>query len=382
MGKENDVTKTAGSMKSEPEIRRHLFYETSHSPSLAELVGYEKAKEIIDFCFIASPYYPTAAMMRGMQENLPNLIKSYPSNNPLTSQKNLAAVLHVNPENLIIGNGATELIVLINTLLIDRIGVPVPTFGEYIEKLRDYRDAELYALDPEQHYQLRLADYLAWVRSRNLRALLVINPGNPTGQLFSREEMVDFLEQTKDLELVLIDESFIDFAGESVPSLLPIADQFSNLLIVRSVSKHCGVPGLRIGYCYSGNLYLLNRLRRFIPTWNLNSVAHYFLSLLPSTDADYQEARKRLIGDVRWLYEALKSTPGIEPYPTGANFVLCKVTSGLTAAEVQARLLTEHLMYVRDCSNKIGMDRFHIRVASQGRDKDSRLVDALRALAP
>jgi threonine-phosphate decarboxylase len=362
------------------EARRHLFYETSHSPSLTELVGYEKAKEIIDFCFIASPYYPTAAMMEDLQRNLPNLIKSYPSNSSLASRKNLAAVLNVVPDNLIIGNGATELIVLINTLLIDRIGVPVPTFGEYIEKLRDQRDAELYALDPEQRYELRLPEYLAWVRQRNLRALLVINPGNPTGQTFSREEMVEFLHQASDLELVIVDESFIDFAGDPVPSLLSLADRFSNLLIVRSVSKHCGVPGLRIGYCYSGNLYLLNRLRRFIPTWNLNSVAQYFLSLLPSTDTEYQEARKRLIGDVRWLYDALQSVPGIEPYPTGANFVLCKVTSGSTAAELQARLLNDHQMYVRDCSNKIGMDRFHIRIASQGREKDGRLVEALRAL--
>ncbi len=218
-------------------------------------------------------------------------------------------------------------------------------------------------------------------RARNLKALLVINPGNPTGQLFSREEMVDFLDQTKDLELVVVDESFIDFAGDPVPSLLPVADRFANLLIVRSVSKHCGVPGLRIGYCYSGNVDILNRMHRFMPTWNLNSVAQYFLSLLPSTDADYQVARKRLIGDVRWLYAALQSTPGIDPYPTGANFVLCKVTSGLTAAEVQAYLLTEHRMYVRDCSNKIGMDRFHIRVASQGREKDARLIEALGALA-
>lgn len=371
---------TVSSTNSADEIRRHLFYETSHSPSLIELVGYEEAKEIIDFCFIASPYYPTPAMMEDLQRNLPSLIKSYPSNSPHLSQENLAAVLHVSPKNLIIGNGATELIVLINTHLIDRIAVPVPTFGEYIEKLRDQRDAELFYLDPADRYQLHLADYLAWVRQRNLRALLVINPGNPTGQLISLEEMVDFLEQTKDMELVIVDESFIDFAGETVPSLLPVAERFSNLLIVRSVSKHCGVPGLRIGYCYSGNLYLLNRLRRFIPTWNLNSVAQYFLSLLPSTDAEYQVARKRLIGDVRNLYSSLQSITGIDAYPTGANFVLCKVTSGLTAFELQARLLTDHKMYVRDCSNKTGIDRYHIRVASQGRDKDSRLVEALRAL--
>lgn len=369
---------SANSTASGTDARKHLFYETSHSPSLTDLVGYEKAKEIIDFCFIANPYYPTASMLEDLQQNLPNLIKSYPSNSSLVSQKNLAAVLHVNPENLIIGNGATELIVLINTLLIDRIAVPIPTFGEYIEKLKDRRDAELYALDPEQRYELRLPDYLTWVRQRNLKALLVINPGNPTGQTFALEEMAEFLRQATDLELVIVDESFIDFAGDPVPSLLPIADRFSNLLIVRSVSKHCGVPGLRIGYCYSGNLYLLNRLRRLIPTWNLNTVAQYFLSLLPSTDAEYHESRKLLMDDVRWLYGALQATPGIDAYPTGANFVLCKIKNGLTAAELQARLLTDHKMYVRDCSNKIGMDRYHIRVASQGREKDTRLVDALR----
>src|SRR5271155_3426277 len=96
------------------ELRRHLFYETSHSPSLADLVGYEKAKDIIDFCFIANPYYPTPEMIEDLQRNLPNLIKSYPSSNPQLSQKNLAEVLDVNPEHLVVGNGATELITLID----------------------------------------------------------------------------------------------------------------------------------------------------------------------------------------------------------------------------------------------------------------------------
>jgi threonine-phosphate decarboxylase len=368
------------SIGSAAELKRHLFYETSHSPALTDLVGYEKAKEIIDFCFIANPYYPTPEMLQDMQQNLPSLIKSYPSSNPILSQQNLAAVLHVDPENLIIGNGATELIVLINTTLIDRIAVPIPTFGEYIEKLRDQRDAELYALDPAQRYELRLIDYLDWVHDRNVKAVLVINPGNPTGQLISLEEMVDFMHRAGDLELVIVDESFIDFAGDPVPSLVPLADRFSNLLIVRSMSKHCGVPGLRLGYCYSGNPYLLNRLRRFIPTWNMNSLAQYFLSLLPSTDAAYHDGRKRVIGDVRWLQDALQSVPGLEAYPTGANFVLLKIKSGMAAAELQRRLLEEHQMYVRDCSNKVGMDNLHIRVASQGRGKDARLVEALRAL--
>ncbi|HTR46138.1 MAG TPA: histidinol-phosphate transaminase [Verrucomicrobiae bacterium] len=363
-----------------PEARRHLFYETSHSPALADLVGYEKAGDIIDFCFIANPYYPTPAMLDDMQRHFPNLIKSYPSSNPELSQRHLAAVLHVEPENLIIGNGATELIVLINTILIDRIAVPVPTFGEYIEKLKEQQDADLYFLDAKTKYELNLGDYLAWVRRENLKALLVINPGNPTGQLIPLDEMVEFLERARHLDLVIVDESFIDFAGDPVPSLLPVANRFQNLLIVRSMSKHCGVPGLRLGYCHSVNKPLLDRLRRFVPTWNLNTLAQYFLSLLPATDSDYHVARKRLMEDAHRLYSALKTIPNLDVYPTGANFVLFKITNGMTAADLQARLLTEYQMYVRDCSNKVGMDVFHVRVASQGRDKDARLVEALRTL--
>jgi threonine-phosphate decarboxylase len=364
------------------ELRKHLFYETSHSPALTDLVGYEKAKEIVDFCFIANPYYPTAGMLEDLQRSLPNLIKSYPSSNPMMSQRHLAAVLNVDPERLIIGNGATELITLIMLILIDRIAVPIPTFGEYIEKIKDLRDAELYALNPEDRYRLRLDDYLEWAHKRQLECVLVINPGNPTGQFIPLEEMVEFLHRARDLELVIVDESFIDFAGDPIPSLLPLADQFTNLLIVRSMSKHCGVPGLRLGYCYSANLYILNRLRRFLPTWNLNTLAQYFISLLPNTDGAYQEGRKRLIGDVQHLHEALGTIPSLEVYPTGANFLLFKVRNGMTANELQMRLLDEHRMYVRDCSNKLGMDAFHIRVASQGRAKDTRLVEALRTLLP
>ena len=363
-----------------PELRRHLFYETSHSPALTDLVGYERANDIVDFCFIANPYYPTPEMLEDLQRNLPNLIKSYPSSNPVLSHQYLGSVLGVDPEHLIIGNGATELIGLMNSTLIDRIAVPIPTFGEYIEKMRDSRNAELYTLAPEDRYQLHLQDYLAWVRERKLECLLVINPGNPTGQFFSLDEMIDFLRSARDMELVIVDESFIDFAGELIPSLLPVADQFTNLLIVRSMSKHCGVPGLRLGYCYSANLYLLNRLRRFLPTWNLNTLAQYFLSLLPANDAAYHVGRKRLIGDVRNLSQALQTVPHLDVYPTGANFVLFTIQTGMDATELQAKLLVEHQMYVRDCSNKVGMDRFHIRVASQGPEKDMRLVEALRKI--
>ena len=367
-------------MPSSHAIRGDLFPDTSHSPSLAELVGYERAAEIIDFCFIANPYFPTPEVLEALAEALPSLVKCYPSSNPASAARVLAEVLGVEAEDLILGNGATELIVLINDLLVERIGVPVPTFGEYIEKLRDTAAAEVFVLCPERDYQLDLGEYLKWGRARGLKALLVINPGNPTGQLHPLDDMIAFLESASDMDLIVVDESFIDFAGDPIPSLLPAADRFRNLLIVRSMSKNYGVPGLRLGFCYSRNRAILERLRRLVPTWHLNILAEYFLTLLPASDAAYRASLRQVTSDVGRLGDELSTIPGLFVYPTGSNFVLIRIDSGLKAAELQARLLDDHLMYVRDCSNKVGLDDRHVRVASQGRKLDARLVQALREL--
>ncbi|MFN3982842.1 MAG: pyridoxal phosphate-dependent aminotransferase [Caldilinea sp.] len=357
-------------------IDERLFEDTTHSPSLIDLVGYEHAQQVVDFCFIANPYYPTPAMIDELARHLPRLIKHYPSSNPQVSARHLAAVLHVDPAHLIIGNGATELITELCHRLAPNLGVPIPTFGEYIEKI-DADRLRLYPLQAAVNYQLDLAAYLAWLRTESLRAALVINPHNPTGQLFTRAEMETFLTATSDLDLVIVDESFIDFAAADVPSLLPVADRYPNLVIVRSMSKHCGVPGLRLGYCYSANEQMVATLRHSLPTWNLNTLAEFFLSLLPATDADYHASRLRVIEDMRQLTAELAQIDGVTVYPTGANFVCFRIDTGMTARELQRRLLAEHGMYVRDCSNKVGMDRFHIRVATQGREKDRQLIDAL-----
>ena len=358
------------------EIDDALFAETTHSPSLVDLVGYENAQQVIDFCFIANPYYPTPAMVDELARQLPRLIKHYPSSNPRVSAGHLAAVLHVNADHLIIGNGATELITELCHRLAPTLGVPMPTFGEYIEKIAPDL-LQLYPLQVTENYRLDLAAYLAWLRAGSLRAALVINPHNPTGQLFSLTEMQAFLAAAGDLDLVIVDESFIDFAAEEVPSLLRTAEHYPNLVIVRSMSKHCGVPGLRLGYCYSGNARMVAALRHSLPTWNLNTLAEFYLSLLPATDADYHASRLHVIEDVRWLHARLAEIDGITVYPTGANFVCFRIDNGTTARQLQRRLLVEHGLYVRDCSNKVGMDRFHIRVATQGRDADNRLVAAL-----
>lgn len=362
-------------------INRHLFYETSHSPSLVDIVGEEMLPNVTDFCFIANPYYPDKHLTKKLQDRLPMLMKSYPSSNPRLTQEYLAQVLHVNPEQLLIGNGASELITIIQKEFIDDFAIPVPTFSEYTEKLKKQECAHLFQLPPEKNYQLDLNEYAQWIDDNSITSALIINPGNPTGQLLSLQDMIVFLNRMQHLRLIIVDESFMDFAAEDIPTLLPHVKHHPNVIIVRSMSKHCGVPGLRLGYCCTANMELLKRLRALTPVWNINTVAEYFVSQLPDTDAEYQKARLHVISDVRYLYHELCNIDGFFAYPTGSNFILVKIQCGMTATELQHILLEEYHLYVRDCSNKAGMDNYHIRVASQGMAKDKLLIAALQEIS-
>jgi len=362
-------------------INHHLFYETSHSPSLVDIVGEEMLEKVIDFCFIENPYYPGVKLLKKLRKKLPIVIKSYPSSNPILAQKDLAAVINAKPEHLIIGNGATELITIIQNQLIDNIGIPIPTFSEYIEKLRSLEQAKLFQLPADKQYQLNLDEYAEWIHAEKLSAALIINPGNPTGQFISIDKMLHFLEKVKDLKLVLVDESFIDFSGDEIPSLIPFVEKYKSLIIVRSMSKHCGIPGLRLGYCCTSNTEFLKKIRTTLPIWNINTLAEFFLTQLKDTDKEYHVARRKVITDVEDLYRKLKLLNGFEVYPTGSNFILLKINTGLTANQVQMKLLEEYGVYVRDCSNKIGLDKYHIRVASKGRKKDKLLLKALQKIS-
>lgn len=356
-----------------------LFSETSHSPALIDLVGAEAAAGVDDFCFIANPYYPTPGMIDELAGRIPGLIKMYPSSNPRLAVETLAGVLDVDPKGLVIGNGATELIAVMCELVRGNLGIPIPTFSEYHDKVGPER-VDYHALEASDGYALNLERYRDWLAQAGATVALIINPGNPTGQTFSRDEMEQFLATCGDLELVVVDESFIDFAAEEPPSLLPVADRYPNLVVVRSMSKHCGVPGLRLGYSYSSDADFTSRLRRALPTWNINSIAEFFLGQLAATDDEYHASRRALMADVKRLAEGLSQIPGLSVLPTGANFLLVRLDGDMTAGELQLQLLRDHRCYVRDCTNKMGMDDRHIRIASQGSAADGRLLTAMRSI--
>lgn len=357
-----------------------LFDETSHSPALIDVVGEEAMDRIIDYCFIANPYYPTEEMMEQLKNKFISIIKAYPSCNPRLARENLGEVLDVNPDFLVLGNGATELITIIGKQMVEKIAIPIPTFSEYIDKLKNEESAIYYHLSSKEDYQLNLSQYAQWIIETKIENALVINPGNPTGQLLQVDEMRNFLKKLNHLKLILVDESFIDFSDIKIPSIIPFLNEYKNVIVIRSMSKHCGVPGLRLGYCCTSNMEFTKQMHDALPLWNINSIAEYLLLQLKNTNQIYHTTRLHVISDVKDLHQKLSNIPGFKIYPTGSNFILVKIECGLTAKQLQKILLQQYGLYVRDCSNKIGLDNYHIRVASQGKAKDHFLIQALNEI--
>ena len=153
-------------LRKQIEIKRELFDETSHSPSLVDIVGEEQLADVVDFCFIENPYFPGEALLQKLQDKLPEVIKAYPSSNPKLAQQDLAAVVHVNPEYLVLGNGATELITIIQNNFVEDMGIPVPTFSEYIEKVQNQQKVRLFQLPADKQYQLDLEEYADWLLTK------------------------------------------------------------------------------------------------------------------------------------------------------------------------------------------------------------------------
>ena len=149
-------------------------------------------------------------------------------------------------------NGASELIAAITSRFVGRLAVPTPTFDEFVNRaLIEGKRVSPYQLD--DGFDLDVEDFVRHVRHTGADAALIINPNNPTGRLVTKRDMQHLLESLAHIGLVLVDESFLDFTDEDPsPSVMGMVHDFPNLLVLKSLSKSYGIPGLRLGLAVSG----------------------------------------------------------------------------------------------------------------------------------
>jgi len=357
--------------------------ERQHSPSVFQVAEAAGGKRIVDFCYLSNKFFPTPAIIGQLGDNLEEIIRNYPSMQ--SEQCELVGELaDFDPQNVLVGNGASELIHLVAARLGQRWLMPYPSYMEYENVIRDFsKHLHLFQLLEADDFQLNLAKLLREIETQQIDALVLPNPNSPTGRKTSAEDLLTLLTRCSQLKAVVIDESFIEFtsiARGGIPTLRDYLALFPNLVIVRSLGKDFGVCGLRLGLMATANLPVLGEIRRFLPIWNISPLAERFLRLCLKHRDEYEKARVRCIQETQELVRQLASISQLRVWETWSNFILFKILDE-RANSVQLRdfLLTEFGLYVRDCSRKLGLGDKFIRVGTNLPAENTRLVEGIKA---
>ncbi|TGN78092.1 histidinol-phosphate aminotransferase family protein [Streptomyces bauhiniae] len=362
-----------------PDNVTSLFRSTAaHSPSMAALVRESDGTGPVDFCIPCNPYFPTPAMFEEMASRLREIITYYPSGaDTITAE--LCQLLQLPPQCVAMGNGSTELITWIDHLLVrESLAVPVPTFGRWTDQpMETGKRVDMFPLQEANGFALDLGRYAEFIRARGTRVAVLCNPNNPDGGFLPRQSVVQFMDAMADLDLVVIDESFLEFAdAEAEPSVVQEAMLRPNVIVLRSLGKNFGLHGIRFGYLVA-NPGLAHKVRSMLPKWNLNSFAEYVVFMLKQHGAEYTQSLLQVRRDRLEMAGQLSALPGLTVYPSQGNFLFVRLPLGAEGTVVRDRLLTEHRILVRECGNKIGSSSRFLRLVVRPETDVHRLVAGL-----
>ncbi|MFD4505761.1 pyridoxal phosphate-dependent aminotransferase [Streptomyces sp. NPDC058457] len=356
-----------------------LFRSGAHSPSMAALTreGGDGTGPV-DFCIPCNPYFPTPAMMETMAARLKDIITFYPSSaDTITAE--LCQLLQLPPQAVAMGNGSTELITWIDHLLVrESLAIPVPTFGRWTDQpMETGKRVDMFPLQESNGFALDLSQYAEFIRKRGTRVAVVCNPNNPDGGFLHKQQLVQFMDAMADLDLIVIDESFLEFAdAEAEPSVVQEAMLRPNVIVLRSLGKNFGLHGIRFGYMVA-NPSLAGKVRSMLPKWNLNAFAEYVVFMLKEHGAEYAQSLLQVRRDRLEMASQLSLLPGLTVYPSQGNFLFVRLPVGAEGTVVRDRMLTEHRILVRECGNKIGSSSRFLRLVVRPEVDVRRLVSAM-----
>ena len=360
-------------------IDTSILHKGAHSASVFDLQrNAGEGVEIVDFCIPCNPYFPTQAMFDELSRELKNILKYYPSDSA-TITKKLASVLGLHPQTVAMANGSTELITWIDHLLIaESVAIPIPTFGRWTDQpLETGKRVDMYPLLERDGFRLALADYVHFIRDRGSRVAVICNVNNPDGGYLARRDVIRFMDALGDLDLVVIDESFIDFSdAEQFPSVGPDAVIRPNTVVLKSLGKNFGLHGIRFGYLMA-NPAIAGKIAKALPKWNLNSLAEKVVHMIAEHDTEYEESLRLLSLDRRSMAGDLSRVPGLSVFPSQGNFILVKLPTEWSGVALRDFLVANHGVYTRECGNKLGMTSQFMRLVVRPSADVDRLIDGM-----
>lgn len=343
--------------------------------------GYWRYPNLLDFCYLVNPYFPPQKLLDELKANFDTLVTQYPSGmkvNSLLAAKNFGVL----QEHIVVGNGAAELIKAVVEPMTGRTGFIRPTFEEYPNRFEKEQEVIYTPDNPDFRYT---ADMLIrYFSDHKIDNLVIVNPDNPTGNYLCIEERNKLLQWTKKEHIRLIwDESFADFAEEEDNSLINEESlrDYPNLIVVKSISKSYGIPGLRLGVLAAGDERLIEGLKKDVAIWNINSLAEFYMQIEEKYKKDYISGLVEFRKERKNFVEELKKLKDVRVLPSQANYVMAELTGSMTAGELTKRLLIEKNILIKDLSKKIkDNNRQFVRIAVRDRADNDRLIAAWKEI--
>lgn len=345
--------------------------------------GYWRFPHLKDFCYLVNPFFPTERMKDEIRANFDTLLTEYPSGMKINSLLG-GKYFGIRQDFVCVGNGAAELIkCLIENHCPGKTGFILPTFEEYPN--RACKEDKVVFIPDNPDFRYTAKDLMYFYQDKNIKTLLLINPDNPSGNYIPFEELMELIEWTRKNSIsFIVDESFVDFTeNHQGNSLLHNDILLANphLTVVKSISKSYGVPGLRLGIIASANTAMMQKMRKEVAIWNINSFAEFYMQIFNKYEKDYQEACDKFTDERELFFNELNNIPFLRVIPSQANYFLCEVISGYTSAQLTKKLLEESNILIKDCGQKSAFTgRNYIRIAVRDREDNSKLVQKLKEI--
>ena len=339
--------------------------------------GYWRYPKLLDFCYLVNPYFPPEKMKDELRANFDTLLTEYPSGmrvNSLLAAKNFG----VHQENIIVGNGAAELIKSLMSHLEGKIGFVRPTFDEYPNR---YDRENSYDFTPDNHnYSYTADDLMEYFSDKGIATLVVINPDNPSGNYIKKHDLLRLIlwAAEKNIKLV-IDESFVDFADEEDNTLIDqeILTANPHLYVMKSISKSYGVPGLRLGVLASGNIAPIADMKKDVAIWNINSFGEFYMQIVEKYKKDYSAALVRIREERTRFQSELSKINGVRVVPSQANFVMVELKESINPKELLKTLLIKYNLLIKELTTKTN-GRNYLRLAVRNTADNDALLAAMR----
>ena len=347
--------------------------------------GYWRFPKMLDFCYLVNPFFPPKRMRDELRANFDELLTQYPSGMAVNSLL-AGKYFGISSQYVVVGNGAAELIKSMMEHLVgggSKVGIVYPTFEEYPHRLPQDAIVPYYPDQPDLRYSTD--DLKAFYGSKDIKALLLINPDNPSGNYIPKDDVLSLAEWCDKREIKLVvDESFVDFSDAGPANSLlndSILEANPGLLVMKSISKSYGVPGLRLGVLAGADTALLDKMKKDVAIWNINSFAEFYMQIFNKYESFYKNACGKFVNERNRFAERLSAIPYLRVIPSQANYFLCKVTDIFTSRQLTERMLNQYNILIKDCDNKTGLEgQNYVRIAIRDQQDNDRLIEALQAL--